>query len=87
MADKNLTTSALIKVDTEGNDKIAALVGDLRGLASSAGEAAPAFSALADELESLGKQNALVGEFAALKRELDNTDKALTAAAEKLEVL
>ncbi|GHT80956.1 hypothetical protein AGMMS49960_03600 [Betaproteobacteria bacterium] len=74
MADNSLNTAVVITTQTEGDDKIKALVGELRSLAATAGDAAPAFTALADEMESLNRQNALVAKFAELKRQLTDTE-------------
>ncbi|GHT95460.1 hypothetical protein FACS1894116_11020 [Betaproteobacteria bacterium] len=87
MADSTLNTAVVITTQTEGDAKLAALVGELRSLAATAGEAAPAFTALADELESLNRQNALVAKFAELKRQLTDTDAALTAATDAVDAL
>jgi len=64
-----IETSVVIKVDTAGDGKLAALSREVSALGEGAGDAAPEFQRLAAEIEGLAAKERLVGAFAAAKRE------------------
>jgi len=73
-----------IRSETEGVDKISALVQEIDKLSAEGGEAAPKFQALAGELRSIAGQQSLVERFSALKRETQEASVAADQAQSKV---
>ncbi|MBL8464349.1 MAG: tape measure protein [Thauera sp.] len=86
-----IETNVVIKVDTAGDGKLAALSREVAGLGEGAGDAAPEFQRLAEEIDGLAAKERLVGAFAEAKREtvayaeaLQTAQAATRAAAQEL---
>ncbi len=79
MAGSTIKTECLITAQTAGENKIAALAGEVEKLAEHAGDAAPEFAALAAELRTLDKQQSLIEQFARLKKETQDYGDSLQA--------
>lgn len=56
MADSRSSVDLLISAQAEGDDRVRALAGEIEKLAAEGGDAAPQFSALAQEVRKLGQQ-------------------------------
>src|SRR5574338_70038 len=76
-----------IAAQTEGAEGVRALSKELQSLAAQGGEAAPKFKALADEIDKLAGQQALVERFSALKRETAGLERSLEQAGGKVDGL
>jgi len=86
-----IETNVVIKVDTAGDGKLVALSREVAGLGEGAGDAAPEFQRLAEEIDGLAAKERLVGAFAEAKREtvayaeaLQTAQTATRAAAQAL---
>ncbi len=75
-----IETSVVIKVDTDGDGKLATLSREVSALGEGAGEAAPEFQRLAEEIEGLAAKERLVDAFSAAKRETVAYGEALQAS-------
>src|SRR5574338_579578 len=83
----DLVARLRIAAQTEGAEGVRALSKELQSLAAQGGEAAPKFKALADEIDKLAGQQALVERFAALKRETADLEQSLEQAGGKVDGL
>lgn len=75
-----IETNVVIKVDTPGDGKLSALSREVTALGEGAGDAAPEFQRLAEEIDGLATKERLVDAFAAAKRETVGYAEALQAA-------
>lgn len=87
MANKTLELALRVVAEATGKQNLTELIGELRGIASSADEANPAAAKLANELDQLGDQSDLIRSFEQSKRELEEQEVAVYAAATALEKL
>lgn len=78
----DLNLAINIKANTEGKGEINALVQELEQLAKGGGDAAPAFEKLAGKLRELSSQQALIQQFAELKRVTVESSAAMQAATQ-----
>jgi len=82
-----LETALVVTARTEGEGKIKGLADELEKLSSEAGDAAPKFIELANDLKALAAQDELIQDFGRLKRETVDTGAALDAAATRVDSL
>lgn len=84
---KDLVSRIRIEAEAKGDDKISAIASELERLAQDAGDAAPKLTELADGLRQMAHADAAITAFSAVRREVQNTESELSAAAQAVDTL
>ena len=87
MANQDMKAKLVIQASATGGDEIEALAQELEAVAREGGEAAPKFDELAKSLRQLGAQDALITQFAQLRRQAQETAQAMDAASATVDQL